>query len=215
MSEPHVLYDMSGGVATVTLNRPERHNALSPEAIVRLARAWEAARDDPAVSVVLATGAGDRSFCAGADLQLTIPLVTGARPAEDDWDEQLLEDRSLGDRALLRGVGLYKPVAAAMEMILGAEPVDAQWALRHELLNEVVAHEEVLNRATEVAHNVAKAAPIALAKSKEVALTTAMMSLDDAYRAEGDIADEVFATEDAREGPLAFMEKRQPRWHGK
>lgn len=63
-----LLNDVRDGVATLTINRPERRNALSWEVVeemLSLVRAW---RDDPDVRVVVLTGAGDRAFCAGADL---------------------------------------------------------------------------------------------------------------------------------------------------
>jgi enoyl-CoA hydratase len=63
------LYEAGGdGVATITLNRPERRNALGPRMLRDLRAALAAARDDAAVRVVVLTGAGDKAFCAGADL---------------------------------------------------------------------------------------------------------------------------------------------------
>lgn len=270
MSEPHVLYDVADGIATVTLNRPERHNAMSPELIVRLAAAWTAARDDPAVSVVLLTGAGETSFCAGADLGRLIPLLTRAREPDDEWDEQLVANGGLLNDALLRDFDLFKPVVAAiggnalaggteilmgtdfriaserakfgltevrlgiipaggslvrlarqipytaaMKIVLGGEPVDAEFAERWGLVTEVVEHGEVLARATEVARSVALGAPIALAKAKEAIVTSSGQTLAEGYRTENRLAREVLATEDAREGPRSFMEKRSPEWKGR
>jgi enoyl-CoA hydratase len=63
-----LLYDVSDGVATVTLNRPEQRNALSPQLLAELVDATHAARDDDSVHAVVLTGAGDKVFCAGADL---------------------------------------------------------------------------------------------------------------------------------------------------
>ena len=267
MGDPHLLYDVADGVATITLNRPERHNAMTPEMVVRLARAWADIRDDDSVSVALLTGAGDKSFCSGADLGRLIPLFTGARPADDDWDQVLLDDRALLDHALLRGFDLFKPVVvavtgnalaggtellmgtdfriaseratfgltevrrgiipaagslvrlarqipytAAMQLILGGEPVDSAFAQHWGLVSEVVAHDQVRARAAEVARSVALGAPIALAKAKEVVVTSSGRPLEDGYRIENAAMLEVFATNDAREGPQAFMDKRQPRW---
>jgi naphthoate synthase len=62
-----VLYETREGVATVTLNRPERRNALSTQLLGELLTALAAARDDPEVRVVILTGAGDKAFCAGGD----------------------------------------------------------------------------------------------------------------------------------------------------
>ena len=63
-----LLYDVADGVATLTINRPERRNALSWDVISGLRRRMGDVRTDPAVRAVVITGAGDRAFCAGADL---------------------------------------------------------------------------------------------------------------------------------------------------
>lgn len=269
MAEPHLLYDKRDGVATIVLNRPHKHNALSPEMVVRLANAWRDVRDDDSVAVALLTGAEGPSFCAGADLRLLIPLFTRARAPEDDWDEQLMADRSMMDLALLRGFDLYKPVVvavnghalaggteillgtdvriasnaatfgltevrrgiipaggslvrlarqipytAAMEMILGGEPIDASAAERHGLVNRVVDPGEVLPVAQATAQRVARGAPIALRKAKEAVVRTSGVPLLEAYAIETSCARDVMRTADAREGPAAFIEKRDPVWKG-
>ena len=63
-----VLRDISEGVATLTLNRPERRNALSPQLLDALIAALAEVKVDPEVRVVVLTGAGDKAFCAGGDL---------------------------------------------------------------------------------------------------------------------------------------------------
>jgi enoyl-CoA hydratase/carnithine racemase len=68
MSEP-VRVAVDAGVATVTLNRPEARNAISTELAIALAAAFEPLTTDRAVRAVVLTGAGDRAFCAGADLR--------------------------------------------------------------------------------------------------------------------------------------------------
>ncbi|HVX22771.1 MAG TPA: enoyl-CoA hydratase-related protein [Acidimicrobiales bacterium] len=65
---PELLFDKRGPVATLTLNRPERGNALTPGMHRDVVAAWAEVRDDPAVRVAVVTGAGDRHFCTGADL---------------------------------------------------------------------------------------------------------------------------------------------------
>lgn len=65
---PELLYDVAGAVATLTLNRPERRNALSWSLVAALRDGVARAKADPAVRVVVLTGAGERAFCAGADL---------------------------------------------------------------------------------------------------------------------------------------------------
>jgi len=63
-----LLVDTADGVTTLTINRPDVHNALSWSVLSELRTAVEAARTDPATRVVVLTGAGERAFCAGADL---------------------------------------------------------------------------------------------------------------------------------------------------
>jgi enoyl-CoA hydratase len=63
-----VLYQVDGSVAIITINRPERRNSINPEGVRGIATALDAAESDARVKVVVLTGAGDRAFCAGADL---------------------------------------------------------------------------------------------------------------------------------------------------
>jgi enoyl-CoA hydratase len=114
MSEAPILLTRNNGIAEVVLNRPEKRNSLNPEMIVRLARAWDEIAADPTIRVVLLMGAGDKTFCAGADLRRLIPLLTRARGAEDEWDEAMLADPKILNRAMLRGTGFTIPVIAAM-----------------------------------------------------------------------------------------------------
>ena len=63
-----ILYGVEGGVATITLNRPQRHNAFNVAMARELRGAWASAKSDPAVVCVIVTGAGDRAFCTGMDV---------------------------------------------------------------------------------------------------------------------------------------------------
>ena len=63
-----LLYDVKDGVATVTLNRPDQRNALNGELLAAVVEAMKRVRDDEAVRAVVLTGAGEKVFCAGADL---------------------------------------------------------------------------------------------------------------------------------------------------
>ena len=93
-----VEYAVNGHIAIITLNRPDARNAVNPEVASRLADAWLAARDDNNVRVTILTGTGS-AFCAGADLGQLIPLISGARQAQDEWDERVMRDPSIfGDR---------------------------------------------------------------------------------------------------------------------
>ena len=129
-SAPHVLFETADGIATVTLNRPEKRNAFSPEMIVRLVETWAEIAADPAIRVVLLTGAGDKAFSAGGDLGTTIPLMMRSRPPVGEWEERFSADRKQLYGAILRGADFFKPVVAAInghalaggaEMILGTD----------------------------------------------------------------------------------------------
>lgn len=64
-----VLYDVKDGIATITINREERMNALSPETFDRMDEVWRQVESDPEVAVAVLTGAGTKSFSAGGDLK--------------------------------------------------------------------------------------------------------------------------------------------------
>jgi enoyl-CoA hydratase len=109
-----LLYEKRDGIAYITLNRPHVHNAIDPEMMVRLAEAWRDFEADDSLRVAIVTGAGDRAFSAGADLGRLIPLFTGARQPEDEWDHRLMAERDLVNVALMRRRPIYKPIVAAI-----------------------------------------------------------------------------------------------------
>lgn len=111
--ESPVLFSVENGIARVTLNRPAKMNALNPEMIVRLARCWDAIQADASVRVAILAAAGDRTFCAGADLGRLTPLLMRAREAEDEWDEALLAEPKILNRAMLHRLDFTTPVIAA------------------------------------------------------------------------------------------------------
>jgi enoyl-CoA hydratase/carnithine racemase len=75
MADPQLLYAVEHGVARITLNRPDRRNALSWDLVGELRAAFARAKDDPAVRVCVLTGTGDKAFCAGADLTPDAPVT--------------------------------------------------------------------------------------------------------------------------------------------
>ncbi len=101
-----LLYSVRDHVARVTINRVDKHNALSPQVMMELRAAFGAARIDREVRVVVLTGAGERAFCAGADL--------GAVFVGDELPSPLEMHHSRGEFAdLLRDIwALGKPVIA-------------------------------------------------------------------------------------------------------
>ncbi len=65
-----ILYATAEGIAKITINRPEVHNAFRPTTLFELSAAFEWARNDPAVGVIILTGAGDQAFCSGGDQRI-------------------------------------------------------------------------------------------------------------------------------------------------
>src|SRR5215469_124024 len=110
---PALLFEKRNHIAYLTFNRPEVHNSFNPETIVRLAEAWHEIDRDDDVRAVIVSGVGKVAFSTGADLGRLIPLFTGARKSEDEWDNKLLANRRLADSALLRSFNLDKPIVAA------------------------------------------------------------------------------------------------------
>jgi enoyl-CoA hydratase len=76
-----ITYDKDGPVAVITLNRPEAMNSLTPEMFAALSDAFDDFNGDDDLQVAILTGAGDKSFCAGADLDQTIPKITAGEAA--------------------------------------------------------------------------------------------------------------------------------------
>ncbi|MEC7259163.1 MAG: enoyl-CoA hydratase/isomerase family protein, partial [Pseudomonadota bacterium] len=98
-----VRYDTQGAVAIITLDRPDKLNAMSLAMYDGLGAAYIRARDDDAVRAIVLTGAGERAFSVGADLTESIPALAEDRFDISEWDA-----------AHAKGINLYKPVVAAV-----------------------------------------------------------------------------------------------------
>ncbi|HXW32424.1 MAG TPA: enoyl-CoA hydratase-related protein [Acidimicrobiales bacterium] len=107
------------------------------------------------------------------------------------------------------------PFPAAMEFLLCADKVPAEQALAFGLLNAVVPADQLRDKALEYAHRITANGPFAVRKTKESVLRGLATNMSEAYKIESAIAGEVFSSEDAKEGPAAFAEKRPPRWTGR
>lgn len=97
-------FEVDAGVATITINRPERLNAMDAEHYAGLSDAWMRVRDDNDIRVAVITGAGERSFTAGADLKT---FAGRQEPYSDLW----LTQRG---QLLNRGLEVWKPVISAV-----------------------------------------------------------------------------------------------------
>jgi len=104
---------------------------------------------------------------------------------------------------------------AAMEFLLTAERFPAERALELGLINEIVPREQLMDRAHDWARRITANAPLAVQATKESVLKGLLVELEAAYKIESEISGRVFQTEDAKEGPKAFAEKRPPVWQGK
>ena len=107
------------------------------------------------------------------------------------------------------------PFPHAMEFLLCADLIPAARAYEMGLLNAVVPRDELLSTAYDYARRITANAPLAVQATKRSVWEGLGMNLRDAYRNEAAISSEIFATDDAKEGPRAFTEKRPPRWTGR
>ena len=121
---------------------------------------------------------------------------------------------------LLHGYGALRlpqmvPMSLAMEMMLTGERIDAQEAYRIGLVSRVVPASELMKTAEAIAQRICENAPIAVRVTKELAYRGLHLPLDDGTRLYAALSRSVMATEDAREGPRAFAEKRPPQFKGR
>jgi enoyl-CoA hydratase len=105
--------------------------------------------------------------------------------------------------------------AAAMEFLLTAEPLPAERALELGLLNEIVAPDELMDRALWWAGRILANGPLAIRATKESVIRGMEVTMKEAYKIESALSQMVFATEDAKEGPKAFAEKRKANWQNR
>ena len=96
-----LIYEKRNAIAYLTLNRPEAHNAMAPETMLELLDAWKDYRDDAEMRCAIITGAGDKSFCAGADLGRLIPLFTGAKEPENEAETKIRDNPLISMQAIL------------------------------------------------------------------------------------------------------------------
>lgn len=245
------------GIATITINRPERRNAFDAEHYHLISEAWQTVRDDPKIRVAVITGAGDKAFSAGADLKSYVGR-------ESSMSEHWLTQK---DQLLNRGLEVWKPIIAAvngfcigggmtlllatdirvaashatfglsevkrgiiaanggtqrvvaqlpypiaMELLLTGDAIDSQTALRWGLVNKVVPQEELINEAMRYARKIAANAPLALQATKELAVKAPELGLSAGLRMEQYVNRLLRNTSDAKEGALAFQEKRAPKF---
>ncbi len=263
MSFETVQFEVSERIATITLNRPDRLNAVNQQMKDDLRACWQQVKDDPDIWVAIVTGAG-RAFSSGADVQ---SLDAGGFTKIDRWRELCMHE---GIRALPtpRRMNVHKPVIAAvnglvagvsldqvtesdipiasdratffdphvsigyvsshemvnmarrvpvavclrMALLGNHERMSAQRAYEVGLVTEVVPHEELMTRARELAGMVVQNAPLAVWGTKMGILRGLGLPVEQADEIAVGYLKVVEGSDDHKEGPRAFVEKRKPVW---
>ncbi|MDF3338740.1 enoyl-CoA hydratase-related protein [Mycolicibacterium septicum] len=262
-----IKYEVDGHKATITLNRPDALNALSPHMITELRAAYDEAENDDNVWLMIVTATG-RAFCTGADVK-EIPgdgKVVNERPylsTYEQWEapqEGTPPFRSMAKPVVVAingiccGAGLdwvttgdiviasdkatfFDPhvsigLVAAREMVRLARALPRSVALRmalmgkHErmtverayelgLITEIVEHDKLLERAHEIADTVCLNAPLAVRGTRLAIHKTLDLPLHEGEILAETFRERVVRTEDALEGPRAFVEKRKPNWQAR
>ena len=230
-----------GSIVLLTMNRPEVRNAMNPELRVALADALKEADADPDVRAVILTGAGP-VFCAGMDLKAfaaggdmsaltwfnregigkpTIAALNGPALA-GGFEIALACDLMVAAESARVGIpevkrGLFAagggttlaeriPMAVALELGLTGDLIPARRAAELGLINAVVPDDQVRTAAIELADRIAQNAPLAVAMTKKLIRERRWGTAEETHS--------VFGSADAREGAIAFAEKRKPSWAG-
>ena len=266
--DQHLLVERDGNVLIITMNRPERRNALSPSMMDGISAAWDEVNANPDIRVAILTGAGG-CFCAGADLQAMTETHPGdafaAQADETSKGSHRRRDQAAAERVPAReavssppsrvpqsrvgprsckatdiriagesarfGVSevrwsLYPlggsvvrlrrqiPYTVAADLLLTGRHVRAPEAKEIGLIGEVVPDGMALDRAREVAATIAANGPVAVQAVLRALRATECLPEAEAMSIDSEIGMPVFMSEDAKEGPLAFMEKRTPQFKG-
>lgn len=153
-------------------------------------------------------------YCLGGGM--TLLLATDIRIASENAAFGLSEVK----RGILPGNGGTQrtirqlPYPIAMEMLLTGETIRAEKAERYGLVNKVVPHSELMAVARQYAEVICRNGPLAVRAIKELSIRSQYMHLDDGLRMEYAMQRILRQTEDGKEGPRAFSEKRKPNFRG-
>ena len=153
------------------------------------------------------------ALAGGFELALACDLVIAAEDSRFGLPEVQRSLVATGGGALQLPRRL--PLAIALELLLTGNPISAERAMDLGLVNRCVAPNGALEGALDLAERLARNAPLALAAAKQIARSSQDWPSDVAWERQKEIADRVYASEDAQEGSRAFAEKRPPKWSGR
>lgn len=259
MQYENILVELNGALATVTVNRPSKLNALNKATIEELNSAFKALDADANVRAIILTGSGEKAFVAGADISefANFSVSEGAQLAAKgqelvfDFIENLTKPVIAAVNGFALGGGLELAMSChfriastnakmglpevtlgvipgyggtqrlaqlvgkgkAMEMILTANMITADEALACGLVNHVVAQDELLNLATQLATKMASNSPTAIGKAI-AAVNAGYAPLRPGFETEIEAFGYCFGTGDFKEGTTAFLEKRKAEFKG-
>jgi len=153
------------------------------------------------------------ALAGGLEIALTCDLIVAARNVKLGIPE-------VNKGLFAAGGGLFRlptriPYAAAMEMALTSDPIGAEEGKELGLVARLAEPGEAVKDALALAERIAKNAPLAVAASKQVIRDSRGMTEEEAWKMQGPLLGKVFTSEDAKEGPRAFAEKREPKWSGR
>jgi enoyl-CoA hydratase/carnithine racemase len=163
------------------------------------------------VSIPVIGAANASAVAGGLELLLACDIIVASSEAQFGLPEV---KRGLFAATGATSLGTRIPLAVALELTLTGDTVDAQRAYDLGLVNVVVAPDQVLTKALDYAERIAANGPLGVAATKELVL----LGVTDHARAlerRAELQVSVFGSEDAREGALAFVEKRPPVWQGR
>ena len=203
-----VITEVDGGIAVITINRPEARNAVNGEVARGIATAVEELDGSNDIRVLILTGAGGY-FSAGMDLK---GFLTGDSPlAEGRGFAGIVERPPV--KPVIAAVEGYA-LAGGFEIALTGEHFSAERLHQAGLISRLVGAGQALAGARELAATVAQGAPLALAATKRVIVESPDWPSDEAFARQGEVINPVFTSADAMEGAAAFAEKRPPVWRG-
>jgi len=226
MQEPAVLFKIiNEHIGVVTINRPNKRNAVNGEVAQGIAQLVDATESNPAIRAVILPGAGDQAFCAGIAAVNGFAVAGGLELVLACDMAVASEQVKFGLPEVTRGIiaaagGMFRlprilPKAIAMEYLATGKHFPAQLAHQYGMVNRLVPTGKHIEAALELATTIMENAPLAVQESLSIARKAYDLSDAELIQLTMEANARVFQSEDAKEGPLAFVEKRKPLWKGK